>query len=121
MGIGRQHHTSINFTGLHGVAQGLQTRSEYRMAQHGFLQAFLTLFQAVMTDTSSVAPVFFCISSTVPSGANSSNLKPLSVTSITPRSVMIKSTTPLPVRGKEHCFNSLRSSPPSLVRATCSI
>src|SRR5690606_4158945 len=43
-------------------------------------------------------------SATVTPGASSVSTRPSSVTSMTARSVMMRSTTPLPVSGSEHWF-----------------
>jgi hypothetical protein len=56
-------------------------------------------------------------SSTVTPGASSTSTSPSSVTSMTARSVMMRSTTPRPVSGSEHSSTILAE--PS--RATCSM
>ena len=50
----------------------------------------------------SVTPVLACNASWVTPGASSMTFKPSGVTSITARSVMMRSTTPTPVRGSVH-------------------
>src|SRR5690606_825287 len=76
---------------------------------------------ACTADTSNLARVLACTSSTVTPGASSVSFRPSSVTSITPRSVMMRSTTPTPVSGSVHSGSSLISSVPSFFLATCSI
>ena len=68
-------------------------------------------------DVSSGGSVAATTSSTVTPGASSTSLSPSGVTSMTARSVMMRSTTPLPVSGSEHSFTIFGE--PSL--ATCSM
>ncbi len=70
---------------------------------------------------SSVTPVLACSASRVTPGASSTSFRPSGVTSITARSVMMRSTTPTPVSGSVHLGRIFMSSVPSFFLATCSI
>src|SRR5450830_1327684 len=59
-------------------------------------------------DQISVTPVLDCRNSRVTPGASSTTLRPSGVTSITARSVMMRSTTPTPVSGSVHCGRIFR-------------
>src|SRR5690606_18234991 len=115
--VGGRHQARVQARLRQLPAQGgkaLGGRRQGMRQGHGdFLQA--------KADTSSLAAVLARISSTVTPGASSVRRRPSSVTSITPRSVMIRFTTPTPVSGSVHAGSSFRDSVPSLALATCSM
>src|SRR5690554_1096580 len=113
MRVRRQDDTRIKLPLKHGASKAVNTVI-------GGLRAYGTIWHSIQAnaETSTVAPVLAWTSSTLTSGASSSSLKPLSVTSMTAKSVTISLTTPSAVKGSEHSDNSLMSSVPSFRRAT---
>src|SRR5450830_1964181 len=83
--------------------------------------AFFYAVRNQTAETSISASVFSTTSSFVTPGASSTSFRPASDTSITPRSVMMRSTTRTPVMGRLHCLRIFGEVLPSLAVATCSI